>query len=34
MTHHAAKVVGSEHLNVVAVPTRFFKFSKGLDRIR
>jgi hypothetical protein len=31
MTHHTAEVVGPEHLNVVAVPTRFFKFSKGLD---
>jgi hypothetical protein len=34
MTHHAAEVVGPEHLNVVTVPSRFFKFSKGLDRTR
>jgi len=34
MTHHTAEVVGPEHLIVVAVPPRFFKFSKGLDGIR
>ena len=31
MTHRAAEVVGPEHLTVVAIPARFFKFSKGLD---